>query len=635
MTYPDPVAGSPEAIPAAGTPEAIPATGTPEAIPAVGTPEVASRKSSLEAEAPTPRLRFGTAGLRGPVGPGPGEMNVTTATRATAGVAQWMKRTQTPIRRDGRFAVAVGYDARYASQAMARATAETFAGAGFEVTLIAEPAPTPVLAWLVRDRNLDAGVQITASHNPAADNGYKLYLRGGSQLISPADREIEAAIAEQPAAPCEISRSEAKNVDLATVSGYVTDICRLVATGEQSVLRPRRQLRIVYTPLHGVGGNALEWALREAGFGDVHSVASQRWPDPTFPTVAFPNPEEAGATDELLATAERLDADLAIALDPDADRCMIGVRHSTNDGTGRYRMLRGDETGPLLAHRIVGRGASSHKTNSPTRNRHATKPVVATTIVSSQMLGQMAQARGWDYVETLTGFKHLARAADGLPGDLAFAYEEAIGTCPAPQIVADKDGIATALITAAWAAKLKAEGRSLLDEWDDLQKTHGVFETTQVSARYATVDEAQQRIADVVTHPPAELGGVPVTASDLDGTPGVRLAGSVAGAGGAGGDGANGAGGVAGDGVANWADGAAGNEAADWADGGELHLRVVARPSGTEPKAKFYLEVCAPAATGHGAVDLVDDATLARRRDQVSALLEAVRRDVKSVAGVE
>ncbi|WP_042379539.1 phospho-sugar mutase [Corynebacterium resistens] len=578
-----------------------------------------SVKQTSVAAATSPRLQFGTAGLRGPVGPGPGEMNVTTATRTTAGVAQWLKLNRTPLRRDGRYAVAVGYDARYGSQAMARATAETFAGAGFEVTLIAEPAPTPVLAWLVRDRGLDAGVQITASHNPASDNGYKLYLQGGSQLISPADREIEAAIAEQPATAGEIPRSEAKNVDLATVSGYVTDICRLVATGEQSVLHPRRQLRIVYTPLHGVGGNALEWALRESGFGDVHTVASQRWPDPTFPTVDFPNPEEPGATDALLDEAKRLDADLAIALDPDADRCMIGVRTDSGEGAHNYRMFRGDETGPLLAHRVMGqRGASKQKTpkNDP--------PVVATTIVSSQMLGYMAEARGWDYVETLTGFKHLARAADNRPGQLAFAYEEAIGTCPAPHIVADKDGIATALIAAAWAAELKAAGRSLAEEWTDLQKAYGIFDTAQVSARYATVEEAEARIAEVVANPPDRLGGLAVIAEPLVGTPGVRLTSK---------------------GSADWspsggskkpdAEATASTDPNPDAGGQALQVRVVARPSGTEPKAKFYLEVSWPNSAAQAGGFVIDDATLAARRKEVSTLLDAVRRDVQELAGTQ
>lgn len=494
-------------------------------------------------------LKFGTAGLRAKVGPGPDEMNVGTATRATAGVAAWLQERKRPLRADGVFRAAVGYDARYGSHALARATAETFAGAGFDVTLIAEPAPTPVLAWLVKSRRMDVGVQITASHNPAQDNGYKLYLDGGSQLVSPADRQIEKHIAAQPADAADIPRSEAKSVDLSAVSGYVTDLGTLVATGRQSELAPRRKLKILYTPMHGVGGNALEWALRENGFGNVHTVASQRWPDPNFPTVAFPNPEEPGATDALLAEAREIDADLLIALDPDADRCMLGLKRAD----GEYHMLRGDETGPLLARRVLaGVGASP-----------GNKPVVATTVVSSQLLGRMARAEGWDYVETLTGFKNLARAADGRPGELAFAYEEAIGTAPAPHIVADKDGIATALIAAAWAAET-----DLATELDNIEATYGVFRTAQVSSRFEDVAQAHELIERWTKNPPATLAGAAVQAGPIEDsegnrTDGVRLVGHV----------------------------------------DDLALRVVARASGTEPKAKFYLEVSAAAGADAQAVE--------------------------------
>ena len=494
-------------------------------------------------------LKFGTAGLRAKVGPGPDEMNVGTATRATAGVAAWLQERKRPLRADGVFRAAVGYDARYGSHALARATAETFAGAGFDVTLIAEPAPTPVLAWLVKSRRMDVGVQITASHNPAQDNGYKLYLDGGSQLVSPADRQIEEHIAAQPADTADIPRSEAKSVDLSAVSGYVTDLGTLVATGRQSELAPRRKLKILYTPMHGVGGNALEWALRENGFGNVHTVASQRWPDPNFPTVAFPNPEEPGATDALLAEAREIDADLLIALDPDADRCMLGLKRAD----GEYHMLRGDETGPLLARRVLaGVGASP-----------GNKPVVATTVVSSQLLGRMARAEGWDYVETLTGFKNLARAADGRPGELAFAYEEAIGTAPAPHIVADKDGIATALIAAAWAAET-----DLAAELENIEATYGVFRTAQVSSRFEDVAQAHELIERWTKNPPATLAGAAVQAGPIEDsegnrTDGVRLVGNM----------------------------------------DDLALRVVARASGTEPKAKFYLEVSAEAGADAQAVE--------------------------------
>lgn len=504
-------------------------------------------------------LKFGTAGLRATVGPGPDQLNVPSMTRATAGVAAWMKKSLTPTRSDGRFHVAVGYDARYGSHPFARSTAETFAGAGFEVTLIAEPGATPILAWLVKARKFDAGVQITASHNPAADNGYKLYLDGGRQLLSPADVQIEAEIDAQPKAH-EIPRSEAKSMDLAAQNGYVTAISSLIATGEQSELRKRRTLKILYTPMHGVGGEAMESALRTNGFGDIHFVSSQRWPDPDFPTVPFPNPEEPGATDLLLQQAKETQPDLLIALDPDADRCMLGVPDPTDAEYG-YRMLRGDETGPLLAGRVLSRRVMA------SGNKKATQPqpVVATTVVSSQLLGHMAQRNGWNYVETLTGFKHLARAADDQPGRLEFAYEEAIGTCPAPHVVADKDGIATALIAAQWVAELKDQGRTLLDELAELEQTYGVFLTGQVSMRFATTMQAIETVSRVLSDPPKELAGIPVESSviaDSAGrtTDGVKLSG-----------------------------------AREIAGCGELTVRVIARPSGTEPKAKFYLEVTGPA----------------------------------------
>lgn len=506
-------------------------------------------------------LRFGTAGLRAPVGPGPDLLNVPTVTRATAGVAAWMKESMKPTRSDGRFHVAVGYDARYGSHPFARATAETFSGAGFEVTLIAEPGATPILAWLVKARKFDAGVQITASHNPGADNGYKLYLDGGRQLLSPADAQIEEAISRQPTAD-EIPRSEAKSMDLAAQNGYVTAISSVVATGEQSELCKRRTLKILYTPMHGVGGEALESALRSNGFGDIHFVPSQRWPDPDFPTVAFPNPEEPGATDLLLEQARELQPDLLIALDPDADRCMLGVPDPSEPTYG-YRMLRGDETGPLLAGHVVSR-----RVVALDGNKQPPAPVVATTVVSSQLLGHMARRNGWNYVETLTGFKHLARAADDQPGELAFAYEEAIGTCPAPQVVADKDGIATALIAAQWVADLKEQGRTLLDELDELEQTYGVFRTGQVSMRFETPEQAAEMVTAVLNAPPAELAGITVGSSPIEDsagrtTDGVELAGQRE----------------------------------------EMAIRVIARPSGTEPKAKFYLEVTGPA----GSRDAVED----------------------------
>lgn len=492
-------------------------------------------------------LTFGTAGLRAPVGPGPDQMNVSTVTRTTAGVAQWLG----PGKR-----VAVGYDARYGSNAMALATAQVFAGAGYEVTFIAEAAPTPVLAWLVRERGLDAGVQITASHNPAGDNGYKLYLSGGSQLVSPADREIEALIATQLAAQ-DIPRVHQVSIDKSVVTGYVSALAAKVASGSLEKAEHRRGLRIAYTPMHGVGGSTLEAVLLKAGFGEIEAVRAQRWPDPTFPTVAFPNPEEPGATDLLLELGDEVGADLLLALDPDADRCAVGVPG---------RMLRGDEAGPLLATRAMATYTMAQR--GP--DADGATPVVATTVVSSQLLGAIAQREGWDYVETLTGFKYLARAADDRAGDLAFAYEEAIGTCPYPDVVSDKDGIATALLVAEWAAELKAVGRTIIDELEALEAKYGAYRTAQVSKRFEDITQAKEEVARFSATPPAEIAGVVLQASHPE--YGMRLEGTGTGE----------------------------------LDG--LHVRVICRPSGTEPKAKFYVEVNGPA----------------QRRDAVEALLEKV-----------
>lgn len=515
------------------------------------------------------KLRFGTAGLRAPIGPGADEMNVATVTRATAGVADWLI-AQHPDRAAGDIAVAVANDARYGSETFARAAACVFAAKGFAVTQLGGNTPTPVLAWLVRDRGLDAGVQITASHNPKGDNGYKLYLEGGSQLISPADREIEAAIAKQPPAE-EIPRSRSVQLELGAAQGYETAVSTPVVSSDNEVLSARRELTIAYTPMHGVGGNVLESVLQANGFSDIHAVPAQRWPDPEFPSVDFPNPEEPGATDKLLELGEEVGADLLIALDPDADRCMIGV---PTGSTPAYRMLSGNEAGPLLARRVL----------SSLSVEDAAPPVVATTYVSSQLLGKMAQASGWDYVETKTGFKHLARAAEGRPGELAFAYEEAIGTCPAPGIVADKDGIATALTAAAWAAELAGEGRSLLDEWEDLEQEFGCFRSSQLSVRADSISQATGIIEKFVATPPESLAGAEMT-TDLLGdatAEGVRLVGDT-------------------DGVS---------------------LRVVARPSGTEPKAKFYLEAFGPAAARE------------RVEEALAALEVDIPRAVEAIAGI-
>jgi phosphomannomutase len=413
--------------------------------------ELADRMSGM--------LRFGTAGLRGPVRAGPAGMNVAVVRRATAGLAAWLARG------GERGTVVVGRDARHGSAAFAQAAAEVLAAVGFAVRVLPGPLPTPVLAFAVRHLGAVAGVQITASHNPPADNGYKVYLADGAQLAPPSDAEIEAAIQAAPAAVAIPTADTAIEVD--PTDAYLERVGRL----------PRgraRQLRVALTPMHGVGGATAVHALHRAGFTDVHVVAEQAVPDPDFPTVAFPNPEEPGATDALMALAASTRADLAIALDPDADRCALAV--PTADG---WRMLTGDETGVLLGDHLL-------------RNGGYTDPLVATTVVSSSMLRSVAAAHGARYAETLTGFKWIVRGGPGL----VYGYEEALGYCVDPDTVRDKDGMAAAVLACDLAATLKAAGQGLQDRLDELAIAHGVHLTEGVSLRMepAARDAAAARL---------------------------------------------------------------------------------------------------------------------------------------------
>ncbi|WP_068154258.1 phospho-sugar mutase [Rhodococcus phenolicus] len=462
-------------------------------------------------------LHFGTAGLRGPVGDGPDCMNVPVVERTTAGLAAWLH-----AQGHGGGTVVVGRDARTGSAEFFTAATEVLAAAGFDVVALPRPLPTPVTAFAVRALDAVAGVQITASHNPAADNGYKVYVTGGAQLVSPADREIEAAIDA-------VGDTVARTPVVPAGGDLVERYLERVATLPRS---PYRNVRIALTALHGVGGETAVAALRAAGFTDVHVAAAQFAPDPAFPTVAFPNPEEPGATDALLALAADVGADIALALDPDADRCAVGV--PTPDG---WRMLRGDETGVLLGdHLLTGAPAAS---------------LVATTIVSSTLLAKVAAARDARFVQTLTGFKWLARAGEGL----VYAYEEAIGHCVDPEAVRDKDGIATAVVVADLMAELKTRGRTLLDALDDLYDEFGVHLTDQVSIRVDDLPRIDRIMDALRASPPGELAGEAVSVTDLARVE-TRLRTD-----------------------ALVFEGAT--------------VRVVVRPSGTEPKLKCYLQAVA------------------------------------------
>ena len=478
-------------------------------------------------------LQFGTAGLRGPVRAGPNGMNVAVVRRTTAGLAHW-------LRAQGRAGapVVVGRDARRGSDAFAAAAAEVLAGAGFAVRTLPGPLPTPVLAFAVREVDAVAGVQITASHNPPADNGYKVYVDDGGQLAPPADTEIEAAIA---AAPPAVSVPVGPPHGIIDVREAYLDRVAALPRGTA------RTLRVALTPLHGVGGETAVLALARAGFTDVHVVATQAAPDAAFPTVAFPNPEEPGVTDALLATAGRVGADLAVALDPDADRCALGV--PTADG---WRMLTGDETGALLGDHILRHSSGDR--------------LVATTVVSSSMLGLIAAAHCARFAETLTGFKWIARAGAGL----VYGYEEALGYCVDPDAVRDKDGIAATVLACDLAATLKAAGAGLPDRLDELATAHGVHATAGLPIRMepAARDAVVERLR---AHPPE-----------------------------------------------GWTTDRPAPDVLVLRRGTE---RAVIRPSGTEPKLKAYLQVVEPVDSDLGAARATADARLHALRGEVEALI--------------
>ncbi|MEY4164115.1 MAG: hypothetical protein RLZZ79_1067 [Actinomycetota bacterium] len=477
-------------------------------------------------------LEFGTAGLRGPLGPGPSRMNRAVVSKTALGLARFMAKS-------GLKSIVIGRDARYGSEDFTRDTAEIMSGAGFDVYVLPRPLPTPVLAFAVRKLNCDVGVMVTASHNPPQDNGYKVYLGGtvngtiynGSQIIAPTDSEISHAIATAPQLRDTPRGNSWTVLPEQVISDYIDETAKLAQ-------RPA-EMKIVYTAMHGVGKEVISKVFERAGMPKLILVSEQAEPDPDFPTVAFPNPEEPGAIDLALAKAREVGADLVIANDPDADRCAAAI----NDSKTGWRMLRGDEVGIILGEYLA--------VNAPDK-----VGVFANSIVSSSALRKIAEHYQLPFTETLTGFKYLAKVTN-----LRFGYEEALGYCVDAKIVNDKDGISAALLLAQIAADLKEVGSNFESFLDQIWQRIGFHATRQISVRTRDLSDIENVMGRLRTNRPTSIAGFEITGFDdleqpSDGLPptnGIRL----------------------------------------WLAG---KYRVIVRPSGTEPKIKCYIEVVEPTA---------------------------------------
>lgn len=470
-------------------------------------------------------LQFGTAGLRGPIRPGPSGMNRAVVGRAATGIAAYMKARDLT-------SVVIGRDARHGSEDYTFETAEIMRGAGMQVYVLPRPLPTPVLAFATNELGCDVGIMVTASHNPPQDNGYKVYLGGtvdgiqyrGSQIVPPTDFSIAQNIA---AVTSLISQPRAK--DWIILGEEVVE--KYIARTAALATNPGK-LRIVYTAMHGVGTETIQQVFAKAGFAAPILVTAQAVPDPEFPTVAFPNPEEAGAINLALATAKDWDAHLVIANDPDADRCAAAI----NDPVTGWRMLRGDELGAIFGEAIA---------------RKNPQGVFANSIVSSSILKKIANHYHIEFQETLTGFKWLAKIPN-----LTFGYEEALGYAVDAATVNDKDGISAAITLAQIATDLADEGKTLLDLLDEVWARHGFHATEQIAIRLSDLSQVDVILGDLRSNPPKQIAGWSVTAIDdlakpedgLPPTEGLRI----------------------------------------WLTGG---IRIIIRPSGTEAKMKCYIEV--------------------------------------------
>ncbi|MFD6054751.1 phospho-sugar mutase [Agromyces sp. NPDC060279] len=512
------------------------------------------------------RLAFGTAGLRGEIAAGPNRMNRVLVSQAAAGLAAYLLEQAAPGETPS---VVIGYDGRKNSAVFARDSAEIMSGAGVRAVLLPRLLPTPVTAFAVRHLGLSAGVMVTASHNPPNDNGYKVYLggeHGGSQIVSPADAEIAAHIlrvAETALVP-ELPRGPYETADESVVEAYVA------ATAQAAGGAPAAQPKVVYTAMHGVGWETTAKVLATAGFDRPTLVAAQIEPDPAFPTVAFPNPEEPGAMDLAFATARETGAELIVANDPDADRLAVAIPDET--AAEGYRRLTGNEVGLLLGWQAAERAVAAATGDG------GPEGTLACSIVSSPGLEAVARHHGLEFRATLTGFKWISRAPH-----LVFGFEEALGYLVNPGTVRDKDGISAAVAFLALAAELKAAGRTVADHLDDFVERFGCFASAQVSIRVTDLARIGEVMARLRANPPAEVGGIRVERIE------------------------------------------------DLAEGGELPPsdvlrivlagggRVMVRPSGTEPKLKVYIDAVS------------DEGTVAERRAAATAAAAALEAGMREL----
>ena len=562
---------------AAQDPDPATAAGLSELIQLTADGVPAARQELADSFSGT--LQFGTAGLRAALGPGPNRMNRVVVRRAAAGFAAFLSNAVEQASPGTRPRAVVGYDARYNSEIFAQETAAVLTAAGVETFLMPAALPTPLLAYAVRALECDGGVMVTASHNPPQDNGYKVYLGRhaveesgrGAQIVAPYDALIAARIDAVGGLESIVLAQEGWTVLEPSIAADYEAAVAALAVPEHF---PARDLKIVLTPMHGVGGETAVAVLTAAGFADVTLVEEQAKPDPDFPTVNFPNPEEPGALDLALGTAARVDADIVLANDPDADRAALAAK---DPDTGAWRMLRGDEVGALLGAHVVARLAAA--------GGAAGGGVFASSIVSSRLLARIAAAAGFAHEETLTGFKWIAR----VPG-LLYGYEEALGYCVAPSLVRDKDGISAAVLIAELAATAKAEGKTIFDTLDELYLVHGLHASDQLSIRVADLGLLDAMMNRLRVNPPESFGGSAVeTVVDL----------------------------------------AEGSDQLPPTDG-LLYLtkdltRVIIRPSGTEPKLKCYLEVIRSVGSA---------AELPQARQEARGALDGVLADVREALGL-